>query len=73
MKYEVKRKIDLPQGGSVTVTVRSDELIREEDFLILRPQAAVEAASCLMNLAEAFSPSSRCTPSAPPRSTPPRP
>ena len=56
MRYEAKRKIDLPQGGSVTVTVTSDSPISEDDFMILRPQAAIEMARCLTDLAEALRP-----------------
>ena len=54
MKHVVKRKIDLPQGGSVTVTVSSDAPISEDDFMILRPQAAVQMANCLIDLGEAL-------------------
>jgi hypothetical protein len=56
VKHEVKRKIDLPGGGSVTVTVQADEPIREEDFMVLRPQAAIEMAECLKDLASALRP-----------------
>lgn len=55
----IKRVVKMPQGGTVTVTVTSTEPIREEDFLILRPQAAIEMAHCLMDLGNALAPSEK--------------
>jgi hypothetical protein len=55
-KYEIKRKIEMPNGGSITVTVSQPDPINEADYLILKPQAAIEMANCLMDLAKAFKP-----------------
>jgi hypothetical protein len=55
-EYEIKREIALPNGGKVTVTVSSPEPMDEKDYLILRPQAAIEMAACLADLADAMRP-----------------
>jgi len=54
LQYEVKKKIDLPGGGTVTVTVKSSEPIHERDYLILRPQTATEMSHCLVSIANAL-------------------
>ena len=56
MKFETKRKIDMPQGGTVTVTVRSDNPINEQDYRILQPQAALALADWALGFAEALKP-----------------
>jgi hypothetical protein len=55
-EYEIKREIALPKGGKVTVIVSSPEPMDEKDYLILRPQAAIEMAACLADLADAMRP-----------------
>jgi hypothetical protein len=54
LRYEVKKKVDLPGGGAVTVTVQSSDPIDEREFLILQPQAAAEMSSCLVSMANAL-------------------
>lgn len=54
MHYQVKKAIDLPGGGTVTVTVSSPEPINERDYMILRPQTATEMSNCLVSLANAL-------------------
>ena len=55
-EYEIKREIALPNGGKVTVTISSPEPMDEKDYMILQPQAAIEMASCLADLADAMRP-----------------
>jgi hypothetical protein len=52
----VKRKVDLPGGGTATVTVQSSDPIDERDYLILRPQAATEMSYCLVSMANTLRP-----------------
>lgn len=54
LPYEVSKTVDLPGGGSVTVTVQSAEPIDEREYLILRPQAATEMSHCLVSMANAL-------------------
>lgn len=56
LAHEVKRQIEFPAGGTVTVTVRSSDPIDEKDYLILQPQAAIEMSYCLANMANALRP-----------------
>lgn len=55
-EFQIKKKIDLPGGGSITVTVSSPSPIKEEDYLILKPQAAQNMAECLVSMANAMRP-----------------
>jgi hypothetical protein len=56
LPFEVKRKIDLPGGGTVTVTVQSSDPIDEREYLILRSQPATEMSYCLVSMANALRP-----------------
>jgi hypothetical protein len=56
LPYEAKRKVDLPGGGTVTVTVRSSDPIDEREYIILQPQAASEMSNCLVSMANALRP-----------------
>jgi len=56
LPYEVKRKVDLPGGGSVTVTVQSSDPINERQYMILQPKAATEMSRCLVSMANALRP-----------------
>ena len=56
LPYQVKRKVDLPGGGAVTVTVQSSDPIDERDYPILQPQAATEMSYCLVSMANAVRP-----------------
>lgn len=53
---ELTRKIDLPGGGRLKISIVSPDPIRAEDYLILRPDAAVALTECLTDLANAFRP-----------------
>jgi hypothetical protein len=53
-QYETKKQMTLPGGGKVTVTVKSPTPIDERDYLILKPQAATEMSSCLVEIANAL-------------------
>jgi hypothetical protein len=54
LSYEVKRKVNLPGGGTVTVTVQASDPIDEREYLILQPQAATEMSYCLLSMANAL-------------------
>jgi hypothetical protein len=54
--FEIKRKIALPNGGSITVTVRQPEPINESEFRILNPQNATAMADWMMDFAETLKP-----------------
>jgi hypothetical protein len=56
LSYEVSRKVNLPGGGTVTVTIKSSEPIDEKVYLILQPQAAIEMSNCLASMANALRP-----------------
>jgi hypothetical protein len=55
-EYEVVRKVDLPGGGAMTVTVSSPSPIDEADYLILRDDTAIAMGECLVDLANAMRP-----------------
>jgi hypothetical protein len=54
--FEVSKKVGLPGGGTVTVTIQSSGPINESDYLILQPQAATEMSYCLASMANALKP-----------------
>jgi hypothetical protein len=54
LSYETKRRVELPGGGTVTVTVQSSDPIDEREYLILQPQAATEMSYCLVSMANAL-------------------
>ncbi|HWF09932.1 MAG TPA: hypothetical protein VG297_15800 [Bryobacteraceae bacterium] len=53
-QYEARKKIEFPGGGGITVTVKSHKPIDEDEYLILKPQAAAEISSCLVTIANAL-------------------
>lgn len=54
--FEIKRKIALPNGGCMTVTVSQPEPIDESEFRILNPQNATAMANWMMDFAETVKP-----------------
>jgi hypothetical protein len=55
-EYEIKKTVDLPTGGSITVTVSSPEPIQEKDFPILQAGAAIQMGASLISLANTLRP-----------------
>lgn len=56
-EYNEEQKVDLPGGGSITVTVSSPDPIDREAFLMLKsPAAAMEMGRCLADLGNAMRP-----------------
>lgn len=51
LKYELVRKFSGPVGA-VTVTIKSADPINEADYFLLRRDAALSMAECLVGMAD---------------------